>query len=326
MPDALTLDLSSIVGGSAGMPSDTLLGACAGNNIYLHWRQSSAVINLLSSLKFRYASGPSGACCYLYEVCGADAPCGSGSYLELAGTPFETSTIGGLAGCINFTENTASEPDPVPSGAPCCGDYYWTLTCEEALGHQCTVDDGTFRVPRGSYVSGTLQICISGTTVTLTATLSLVFTFDEYEGTDCNYLGPQLDCDGGGVVSTTPASVECSTGGTPVCVTTSGSVTIEKTIDISGVSGADTWEKIKNADLTGAAFESQAVGVGGGCIDELYNPDWSCETSIDCDGTVIALGTYTGDINVPVDQDGVWSVGTLDLALADATPEAGCGA
>jgi hypothetical protein len=106
------------------------------------------------------------------------------------------------------------------------------------------------------------------------------------------------------------------------CTDASGStVALQATADLSAVSGADIWEKIKNYTEWESDFSHSMCNCGpGGCVDERHETVYN-DCNVDnitcvCDG---ALPAALDEIRYgdPVDLDCIYAVGEMAMEFTD---------
>lgn len=333
LPDALEMAFALLSSGSTGVPSDEApSGTCGG----VDWQVSTAIVDLLTSVVFDYA-GTTGGCCWWYSArkeytydADDNNTCG-GVFTEPAvlfgDAPFEQDYREGSYVYEHCTEavhlngdGTWDECIPASPHEFCCDD------CPTAA----EVRSSTYEEFTGTRISytplvgdGGLQICVAGDMVTISGTLTMYMGVISHTGgyyfvNGGRTPGPPPDCDTGAGSFDDETTVSCSGSSTPVA-----EFPFSMSADLSLVSGANLWEKIKNC--TTWEFD-YAYGVCGGppgcwsggytCVGPCDILPTSCYVGMGCqDAMGGSVGHISGDA---IDQVCLYSYGTLGVTFGDA--------
>ncbi len=332
LPDALQMNFSLLSTGSTGLPSDEApSGTCGG----VDWQVSTAIVDLLTSVVFDYA-GAVGNCCWSYHArkdytfdAGDDNTCGSpftSPAVLFGDAPFTADYRDGSYLRYEMTENVHfTAPGVYEACTPedpqvhCCGDC-------PSVGVVAGTHYEWFDATRISYSpvigDGLLWICLSDSTVTISGSIQMYLGIIQkvglYESENAGETGGTLPCSSNSGTNTDETTVSCTGGASPVA-----EFPFAMSADLSGVSGATWWEKIKNC--TTWQFD-YAYGVCGGppgcaasgetCIGRGEILASNCFPGFQCEnGDGVPTTTATDD---PVDQICLYSYGTLGVDFADA--------
>lgn len=328
LPDSILVSHSVASSSSTGIPSDSSAGSCLGGDYYRRWTGDSALADLIGAtdITYDFVEGPvsssCGSCCFHYEGQGTYEPeCPEGSSADkilFGQTPFDPKATGSNVDTFTYTGTGTVGPDNCGT-FECCCEPDTSISCAAACSRFIHVIDGEIQEPQEIYGTANLYICIFGNLVTVCEIISMIIPCRVFTGEDCVWEGDSLetDCFGGAL------GTSCSGTSEESCATISVSITMTKTADLSGVSGADIWEKIKNApaDAWRADYEYAVCScAGGGCVDfHQHYDDTDCSVdAINCDCTGTLVEPSSTEEDEPVDIDCIYSVGEMDRTLTDA--------
>lgn len=350
LPDALVTHFSVLTSEATGMPTDTDIGNCAGGDPYMRWTHSAEIVELLTSITWDYVESASssscGCCCFLYngrKEYDSGCPGGTNDGILLGESPFISRVIGGLVSYLYPVGTDLQEPAVVAHPLPpiCCssvtpgpGENESTIEhdhgCRDTVGVLVGWEDSDAYISEKLYLSSPeLSICVSGNIVTLCFAATIVNECKLYSG-DGDYLSPHVYYDGTNCKTHTHVSFTGSSG----CATNSTStLALSASADLSGVSGANIWEKMKSAPSESwvSDYEHSHCNCGpAGCTDSTSMQECACDFSqLSCGHAVTfyepgtpyedgepCVNVDTVD-NAPVDLDCVYAVGTIDIVFAD---------
>lgn len=267
LPDELTMTLEVVTSGDdTGMPSDSVIlsGVCS-EDVYERWSVSTALADALGSILFDYVgTGPgtgdcAQACCFNYEGrasytfdpgnalgSGYDSPT-----VPLGDAPFTDLYLDGFHNYYECTEAVENQdfdtctydacdnpPGPCCQGCPDPATIYGTLLDSW---------DGVQIEFSPLFGVANLTICINGQVVTICGTIEVHEAYTRREGGETYERGGISNsvepCPPSGDLHTTSFTEAAYSlnGGLPIAT-----FPFSMTADLSVVSGATIWDKIKN--------------------------------------------------------------------------------
>lgn len=323
--DAVSATYSGAMSTAVGMPSDTVIGGGCDPAPYNRYTESSALIDMLSSIIFDYtevaASTSCAVCCFRFLGRGdytPDCPTGDpGGKILFGASPFAPKVVGGTVYYQTWTGISAPfGGPPEPIDGVCCPSPSST-PCQAECADSIQWSDGELAAPLPIHGAAEMFICISGEVVTICQTIDMVIPCRTYSGSgECNWSSAT-----GVLPSTLPpcdpyeGSFACSDGDEG-CATTGSTIYLTSTQDLSGVAGATIWDKIKAATWV---FDYEYVAcscAGGGCSDSISRDVCGCNIFPTC--LCLAGDCTNSSSSGGVDVDCLYSVGTVTVAFAAA--------
>lgn len=188
------------------------------------------------------------------------------------------------------------------------------LTCAEVCGNFRQWSGMEYQ-PYSIYAQSDLYICVQGSVVTICVEHSITLECITRDGdgeVQEGYRGPCVD--GECLI----VDDDYTFTGTEGCATSASSILLTATADLSAVSGANLWEKIKNYTEWESDFESLHCNCGsGGCVDEYQRQDTECELFTSC---LCLIGDYdeTLESDQPIDRQCLYAVGVMGMTFSEA--------
>lgn len=309
LPDSITVTFSVTSSSGTGMPSDSVIDSCGGNDILADYTADPVLMEALTSLDFEYTHTE--GCCHYYSSTGAETPCGETGYTDIGGSPFKF-IFDGDEVTYDLWQANVSTDDGVNLG--CCADDYLFMSCLEAGGGSIEITDGTAWIPAGLYAKGTLTICITDNLVTVAINITLLADYAVLGAS-----GTVLWLNAGRDISTCEQYTwESSGSGTPTsgCDFVTGGQYLTDSQDVSGESGTTIWDKIKAATWS-SDYELAMCGIGGGCGLTVHGEEADCIINSGCFVYNDGDPTFIEEENYPFNQDCIYSVGTVSLVFTD---------
>jgi len=234
-----------------------------------------------------------------------------------------------VADGISYFYTTCDDPGsggPAPSSLVTWGI---TVTCSQVHPHTITVVDGHTYIPENAWVYAFAAITINGSIVSICLYFGYGQYCTDYNG-DYDYVGPHLT----GVCTDGAPGNNCEilgprvynsgtatpwTGGTPECISGAGlGFGLSCTLDLSEVSGATIWDKIKNSTDWQSAFSLFGCNCGSpGCTGEYhYSNANQCMVAYSCWSTPFDYSGYDMD-GAPIHRVCYYAAGTAEFSLSD---------
>lgn len=309
LPDSITVSFSVTSSSGAGMPADSVIDTCGGNNIYADYTADPILMEALTSLDFEY-TGTEG-CCHHYSSTGAETPCGETGYTDIGGSPFQF-IFDGAEVTYDLWKRNLGNSDSATIG--CCLDDFNTMSCIEAGGGSIVITDGTSWIPMGLYATGDLTICVTNNQVTIAINITILA---EYAVLGASGTVTWLNA-GRDHTTCEQYTWESSGGGTPSsgCDFVTGGPYLTDAQDVSGEAGGTIWEKIQAAAWE-SDYELSMCGIGGGCGLEVHGEEADCQVNKGCFVNNVGDPNFIEETSYPFNQDCIYSVGTIALSFAD---------
>lgn len=324
-------------GDDTGMPTDVNMGPCPSGDRWRRWQVSTAIAELLTSITFDYDGsgtaepGLCGACCFRYSArkdytydAADDNTCGSPFTIPqflFGDAPFETQYFDGFYQHYKGTESADNEgclpcvppEDPDPT---CCWE------CQDpsdVSGTEFINWDGLEISYTPIIGDASLDICVSGQVVSICGTITMYMGIIGKEGTYAFGSGGTTD----GVYPDCPGVPETLEDDTTVGCTADEIATFpfSMSADLTAVSGANLWEKIKNYTDWQFDYAYGVCGTAVGCtsgteicigpVSILPN----CFVFHRCEDCSDTPTTTPGE--TPADQVCLYNFGTLGVTFAD---------
>lgn len=195
--------------------------------------------------------------------------------------------------------------------------------CHSTCGDVVTWFGGTVYLPAFIHASSTLMICVEGNVVTICITISLTNHCVTKTGGDGSEWGPhETGCDTfGGSCQREEDWTDIYGGVNPSpsvgCDGANSAIYLTATADLTAVTGATIWDKIKAYDWE-SAFESSLCNCGGGgCVTSYEHIEYECEITIGCGCLATTDAVHISEADYPRDIDCFYAVGTLAIGLSD---------
>jgi len=340
LPDYIAVTREVLtVDDEAELPEDIESGACDGGDWYRRFTFDRRLIDLVAAASITYdfdavsVSTLCGTCCFRYINRGDYTPeCPTGldeDYNLLGASPFTAAAVGGV---VQETRYSGSPVHADPGDEPfesCCPTPS-EMDCSAHCGHTIITTGGEIHAPLPLHSASTLTICINGSVVTICEAFAISVPCEVTQptgGGQCvwnadsgpsNGLYPECPPSEGGYTESCDETVGCSY----VVV----NITLTATADLSGVSGATIWDKIKNApaETWVATYEFAACScAGGGCIDAYGLFDCLCDIFSNCfcdcldsEGNSVSEPTSETE-DQPVDIECQYATGTIESTFDD---------
>lgn len=332
LPDSLVATFDVLTSGGAGIPADEVGSSCPDSDPwYNRFSESSALIDLLSSITFDYveaASSGCGSCCFRYTGRGAYTPLcpdDAGVQILFGASPFDAKAVGDFFTSYKSVGPTQFNEGGEPFEGTCCPSPS-TLMCEDMCGAIEQWSNGEHQAPRDIHGEVELLICVSGTVVTICVNIAMTIPCKTTSTTGLGCVHQAA----AGIQDTSPypdcypreESFTCEDA-TEGCTSTTVEIPLSATFDVAAVSGADLWEKIKNAPAESfvSDYEYAACScAGGGCSDSVAYYECPCGVTYTCecfDSSDPACEPLDEAGPAPIDIDCIYSVGTIDIQLDD---------
>lgn len=344
LPDSLRLLFSVASSTSTGMPADSVAGTCGGGDAYYRYTFSAAVVEQLTSITFDFLESTSGGCdgqicCFVYEGrpdttldCPADT-----DVILLGDSPFAPYAIADDVYELKWKaggSDPALDPACGPYGEPqtpcfCCveewedvgGSYYGNTAgrdCVSTCGNQIIWTNGTEYTPTAiTAAPPLLLICIEGSVVTICTNISLANRCDTKVGSGSWHGAYDLSCPTSAPTECVRVSDEYTGTYDEDCTASGSTLALLATVDVSGLSGATIWDKIKAAVFT-SDYETLLCNCGTpACVGNYERDDVGCGISCGCECIGNGDNDNTSGSDHPIDIDCLYAVGEMELTLED---------
>lgn len=344
LPDSLRLLFSVASSNSTGMPADSVAGSCDGGDAHYRYSFSAAIVEQLTSIIFDFVEATSGGCdgrvcCYIYEGRAdttLDCPAAT-DVISLGESPFSPYAIADdvyelkwKPGGSDPTLDPACGPfDEVPATCYCCveewelvGDVYYGNVagrdCVTTCGNQIVWTNGVEYTPTTLAASPPLMlVCVEGSVATVCLNINIVNYCDTKNGSGSWHGPTDQSCPAEAPTECVRYPAEYTGTYAEDCTSSTSLLGLLATVDLSAVSGATIWDKIKAAVFT-SAYETLHCNCGTpACVGNYERDDVGCGITCGC----VCTGNGDDDVTLgtdqPIDIDCLYAVGELDMTFDD---------